>query len=277
MILYRLREKKAKMDTRSIGIFDSGIGGLTVVKEILRQLPGENIIYLGDTARVPYGTRGKTVIKKFSLELADFLLKRKVKFLVVACNTISSTCLDAIKSSSPVPVIGVIDGAVYDAVNSTKTNIVGVIGTQATISSGVYEKEIKKINPKIKIITQACPLFVPLAEEGKTSDKATYLIASEYLKKFKNTKIDTLILGCTHYPVLKEVIQKIVGKKVKLIDSAKPTIQALKDILQKDNLLNNSKKGKHEFFVTDALKRVSLVAKGFLGTVLNGKLKEVNL
>src|SRR5689334_598138 len=194
------------MISSPIGIFDSGIEGLTVVKEILKQLPNENIIYLGDTARVPYGTRGKEVIKKFSLELTNFLLKRKVKFLVVACNTISATCLDEIKKISPVPVLGVINGAADDAVKNTKTNVIGVIGTPATISSKVYEKTIKDKNPKIKVISKACPLFVPLAEDGKISDKSTKLIAQNYLKDFKKTKIDTLILGCTHYPVLKKII-----------------------------------------------------------------------
>lgn len=255
------------MDNRPIGVFDSGIGGLTVVKEVLEQLPNESIIYLGDTARVPYGTRGKEIIKKFSLELTNFLLKRKVKFLVVACNTISATCLEEIEKASPVPVLGVIEPAASEAAKNTKTGKIGVIGTQATISSKVYEKEIKKINPKIKILTQACPLFVPLAEEGLIDEKATELIAQKYLKVFKNNKIDTLILGCTHYPVLKKVIQKVVGKKVRLIDSAKPTALKLKEILRQENLLSKSKKAKHEFFVTDAPIRVYKVAKGFLGQV----------
>lgn len=265
------------MNSNPIGVFDSGIGGLTVVKEILKQLPNEKLIYLGDTARVPYGTRGKEVIKKFSLELTNFLLKRKVKFLVVACNTISSTCLEAIKYYSPVPVLGVIVGAAQQAARLTKTNVIGVIGTTATISSKVYEKVIRKLNPKAKIITKACPLFVPLAEEGKIWSQATELIAQEYLKTFKNSKIDTLILGCTHYPVLKKIIQKVVGKKVKLIDSAKPTAQKLKELLQKENLLNEGHQIQYIFYVTDAPKRVYSVAKTFLGKTLNGRLEEINL
>lgn len=265
------------MNNNPIGVFDSGIGGLTVVSEILKQLPNENIIYLGDTARVPYGTRGQEIIKKFALELASFLLKRKVKFLVVACNTISSTCLDAIESISSVPVLGVIYGVAQTAVKATKTNIIGVIGTQATISSKVYNRIIKKLNPKAKIITQACPLFVPLAEEELTNDNATLLIARDYLKKFKNTKVDVLILGCTHYPIFKKIIQKVVGKKVKLIDSAKPTAEELKKLLVEKKLLNSSRKTRHEFFVTDAPKRVYTIAKAFLGKTLNGRLEEINL
>lgn len=265
------------MRNNPIGVFDSGIGGLTVVKEILKELPNESIIYLGDTARVPYGTRGKEVIKKFALELTDFLLKKKVKFLVVACNTISATCLNEIVRISPVPVLGVIKEAVSAAIKSTKTNTIGVIGTQATILSSVYEKEIKKTNIKVRIIAQACPLFVPLAEEGKVSGKATELIAKEYLKKFNNTKIDTLILGCTHYPVLKNVIQKVIGKKIKLIDSAKPTAQKLRKLLEANNLLNKDKNPKLEFFVTDAPDRVYNVARSFLGKALDGKLREITL
>lgn len=265
------------MNTSPIGVFDSGIGGLTVVKEILKHLPNEKLIYLGDTARTPYGTRSKEVIKKFSLELTNFLLKKKVKFLVVACNTISSTCMDIIKYYSPVPVLGVITGAVQEAAKLTKTNFIGVIGTKATISSKVYEKAIKKLNPKAKIITQACPLFVPLAEEGLIYGEATELIARKYLKTFKNTKVDTLILGCTHYPVLKKVIQKIMGKKVNLLDCAKPTAQRLKEILVKENLLNGKTKVKNEFYVTDAPERVYKVAATFLGSALNGKLRKINL
>lgn len=265
------------MNSNPIGVFDSGIGGLTVVKEILKHLPNEKLIYLGDTARIPYGTRSKEVIKKFSLELTNFLLKRKVKFLVVACNTISSTCLDVIKHYSPVPVLGVITSTAKEAANFTKTNIIGVIGTQATIFSKAYEKAIKKLNPKAKIINQACPLFVPLAEEGQVDSKATQLITEEYLRIFKGTNVDTLILGCTHYPLLKKVIRKIIGKKVHLVDSAKPTVQRLKEILKMENLLNSKLKEKHQFYVTDAPERVYKVAATFLGSALNGKLKKINI
>lgn len=270
---------KGKLNTNSnpIGVFDSGIGGLTVVKEIIKELPNESIIYLGDTARVPYGTRGKEVITKFALELTNFLLKRKVKFLVVACNTISATCLDAIENISQVPVLGVIQGAAKEAADTTKTNIIGVIGTPATILTKAYEKAIKKLKPKIKIITTACPLFVPLAEEGLVDDRATGLIAKKYLEKFKSTNIDVLVLGCTHYPVLKKIIQKIVGKNVHLIDSAKPTAKKLKEILKEENLLNTREKAKYEFFVTDVPDRVYNVARSFLGQTLDAKLKKVTI
>ncbi len=250
-----------------IGVFDSGIGGLTVVKEIINILPNEKIIYLGDTARVPYGNRSKEAIEKFALEMVNFLLKKKVKILVVACNTISATCLDAIKKKSPVPVIGVIEGTVEEAAKEAKT--IGVIGTSATISSGVYTKTIKELNPQVIVYSQACPLFVPLAEEGLINYKATELIARKYLEKFKNKKIDTLILGCTHYPILKKIIQKTVGKKVKLIDSAKPTAKKLKQILIEKDLINKGKKQESEFYVTDAPERIYKIAIDFLGYNIN--------
>ncbi|MBI2020264.1 glutamate racemase [Candidatus Daviesbacteria bacterium] len=267
----------AHMNNNPIGIFDSGIGGLTVVKEILKELPSENIIYLGDTARVPYGTRGKEVITKFALDLANFLLKKKVKFLVVSCNTISSICLDVIEYISPVPVLGVIQPAVDEALKTTRSGVIGVIGTPATIASKIYEKKLKRKNPKLKVKTVSCPLFVPLAEEGLINHAATKLVAKEYLKGFKNNGIDTLILGCTHYPILRSIIQQTVGPKVTLIDSAKPTAKKLNELLEEKNLLRSEEKVRHEFFVTDAPERVYKVADNFFGDHLNGKLKEINL
>ncbi len=265
------------MNSNPIGVFDSGIGGLTVAKEILAQLPNEKIIYLGDTARVPYGTRGKEVIKKFALELTNFLLGKKVKFLVVACNTMSATCLEEIEKISTVPVLGVIKDAAVQAAKESKTNVIGVIGTPATISSKVYEKFIKKANPKARIVSQACPLLVPLAEEGLINEKATELITENYLKKLKKTNMDVLILGCTHYPILRKVIQKIVGPKVKLINTANLTVFKLKELLKNKDLENNNRNGRNEFLVTDSPERVYKVAKTFLGQNLDGKLKKVIL
>lgn len=258
-------------------MFDSGIGGLTVVKEIIKELPNESIIYLGDTARVPYGTRGKDIIKKFALELTNFLLKRKVKFLVVACNTISSNCLEVIEYISPVPVLGVIQPAVDEALVTTRSGSIGVIGTPATILSKIYEKKIKKKNSKAKVLMKACTLFVPIAEEGLINHPATKLIAKDYLSGFNGSGVDTLILGCTHYPILRDTIQKTIGSKVTLIDSAKPTAKKLKEILEKKRLLNVSSKAKHEFYVTDAPERVYQVAANFFGDHLEKKLKQVKL
>jgi glutamate racemase len=262
------------MNKLPIGIFDSGIGGLTVAKEIIRILPNESIIYLGDTARVPYGTRGKEVITKFSQELVNFLVQQRVKTLVIACNTISATCLSELRNISPVPIIDVITPTVEYAVLSSITKI-GVIGTPATINSGVYEKLFAKFDKKIKVKTQACPMFVPLAEEGLINDKATELIAKNYLLGFKN--IPSLILACTHYPILHKVIQKTVGPKTQIIDPAKPTAKALKDLLSQSNLLNDGKSITYKFYVTDETKRTAEIANLFFDNKFPGKLEKVVL
>lgn len=251
------------MNNSPIGIFDSGIGGLTVAKEIVKLLPNESFIYLGDTARVPYGPRSKEIITKFAKELANFLLKRRVKCLVVACNTISATCLDEIKAMSLVPVFGVVEPTIELAIKITKVNRIGIIGTMGTINSRVYEKKIHKINSKIKVYSVSCPLFVPIAEEGLDSHPATRLIAEEYLKGFKIKNIDTLILGCTHYPLLKKIIGEVMGKRITLVDSAKPTAENLKKFLKDRNLLSGNEKPEYTFYVTDAPERVSKVAGRF--------------
>lgn len=265
------------MNNNPIGIFDSGIGGLTVAKEITKKLPQESLIYIGDTARVPYGTRSKEVVTKFALELTNFLLRRKVKCLVVACNTISSLSLDEIKRVSPVPVVDVVKPAVKKAILVTKNKRIGVIGTQGTILSGAYENEIKKIDPKIHVFSVGCPLFVPLAEEGLQKHKATKLVAKEYLAKLIEAKVDTLVLGCTHYPILYQAIAEAVGQKVRLIDSAEPTAQELKDVLEKEGLLAEESSPKYEFFVTDAPDRVFKIAARFFGKRLNKKINKVTL
>lgn len=265
------------MKTSPIGIFDSGIGGLTVAKEIIRLLPSESIVYLGDTARVPYGIRDKKTITEFSLELTRFLLKQKVKVLVVACNTISATSLSQIQKLSPVPVIGVIDATIQQALKTSRNQSIGVIGTRATIKSNAYEKDIIKLNKRAKVISKACPLFVPLSEEGFVNHPASKLIADEYLNIYKHSKIDTLILDCTHYPILENLIQKAVGKKITLVDSAHPTAKALKELLEKENLLNSSSKPIHKFYVTDAPERVYKIANLFFNNRFPGKLEKVDI
>lgn len=265
------------MRNNPIGIFDSGIGGLTVTKEIVRQLPNESLIYLGDTARVPYGTRSKEVITKFALELTNFLLKRHVKCLVVACNTISAVALNEIKKVSPVLVVDVISPAVKKAVKVTKNKKIGIIGTQGTIHSKAYERKVKKLLSKAKVVSCACPLFVPMAEEGLISHKAAKLIAQDYLAPLIQTNIDTLILGCTHYPLLLDTIAKTMGEGVVLIDSAEPTGKELKNVLKKKSLLSDNKKPTYEFLVTDAPERVYQVAGRFFGERLNGRLQKISL
>lgn len=265
------------MDNRPIGIFDSGIGGLTVFKEILKELPNENIIYLGDTARVPYGTRSKEIIKKFALELVDFLLKKNVKCLVVSCNTISSTCLSEIIKYTKIPVIGVVDPVVTEAAVKTENKKIGVIGTSATIESGMYESRLREVDKDIKVFTQTGSLFIPLIEEGFSSHEAARQIAKEYLKRFDNTGIDTLILGCTHFPLMTKIISEIMGFKVILVDSAKPTAKELKKLLSEEDLLSDNSLPVYQIFVTDAPDRVYEVAQRFFGNKLPVKPKKVIL
>lgn len=264
------------MDNRPIGVFDSGIGGLTVLKELIREMPHENFIYLGDTARVPYGTRGSKIITTFALQLTNFLLQKNVKFLVVACNTITATCLDKIEEISPVPVLGVIKPAARTIVKTTKNGKVGILGTRATIESGIYEKEIQKLDGNIDIFSLACPLFVPIAEEGLGESNIADLAAEHYLKELKG--IDTLHLGCTHYPLLINAIRKTVGSEVTIIDSAKPTAVELINILKAGNILNDhSGDSTVNFYFTDVTERSKNIAELFLGKKIENDICTVLL
>lgn len=266
------------MNNAPIGIFDSGIGGLTVAKQIIKSLPHENIIYLGDTARVPYGPRSKEVVTKFALEMAQFMKKRKVKALVIACNTISGLSYDEVKEAIyPAITLGVIKPAVREAIETTRNNKIGIIGTVGTIKSGSYQKMLKFYDSGAEIFSSACPLFVPLAEEGMGNHNAAKLIAKDYLKQFVDNGVDTLVLGCTHYPLLYQAITETMGKNVTLIDSAKPTADMLKERLEEAGMLSDNPNPTHEFFVTDAPERVIKVAGRFFGEQLDGKLKKVNL
>ncbi len=251
---------------KAIGIFDSGIGGLTVLKEIVAKLPAENIIYLGDTARVPYGIRSPETVTRYSFENTSFLLSQEIKMLVVACNTASAISLDAVKKEFPLPVIGVLEPGARAAAAVTKSGKVGVIGTEATIGSGAYEKAIKKHNPLIEVHSFACPLFVPLAEEGWIDNDVAELVAERYLAPLRHKGIDTLVLGCTHYPLLKPVIGRVVGAGITLIDSATETAMEVADVLEK---LKWTKNGQGElvrkYFVTDSPKRFEKIGKLFLG------------
>jgi len=249
-----------------IGVFDSGLGGLTVVKELMHQLPSEDVVYFGDTARVPYGTKSRESIVRFSRENVSLLLKRKVKMVVVACNTSSSVALPVLRDSFPVPVVGVIAPGVRKAVEVTRTKRVGIIATSATIHSQEYTREIRRLSPSLKVITQACGLFVPLVEEGWFKNATTTMIAEQYLSKMKKAKVDTLILGCTHYPLLKSVIKKVMGDGVVLIDSAKEVAREVKQLLeytQKNSL--SKRKGQAVFLVSDEPQHFQGLAKRFLG------------
>jgi len=252
-------------DQRPIGVFDSGVGGLTVVNQLQRIVPSEDIVYFGDTARVPYGTKSKETITKFSVENVEFLMEKNVKLVVVACNTASSLSLDFLKRCFRVPIIGVIEPGAKGGVATTRNNRVGVVGTNATILSGAYERAIARINPKITVYAQSCPLFVPLVEEGWLNKGVTRDVAATYLSVFRSKKIDSLILGCTHYPLLKDVIQKVIGDKVMLVDSAREVAKEAKLVLDSSGLLNRpGRAGKCSFFVSDEPARFMKTAERFL-------------
>lgn len=257
-----------------IGVFDSGIGGLTVVRELMKILPNESIIYFGDTARVPYGTKSEKTIKEYSIHNTKFLLSHKVKTIVIACNTSSAVALNEIQSMTSLPVIGVIKPGAKAAAQITKNKRVAVIGTTATILSKAYEKEIKSIDSTIEVYGKACPLFVPIVEEGWSNHKIAELAAEEYLSELKKKSIDTMVLGCTHYPLLKNTIQKVVGENVALVDSGVETARVVKEILENENLLNRSTlKPNYTFFVSDLPQKFKEIGEMFLGREIENLIK----
>jgi glutamate racemase len=266
------------MDARAIGVFDSGLGGLTVLREIVKLLPFENIVYLGDTARVPYGTRSKETITKFSFQNAEFLLKKNVKCIVIACNTSSAIAAAALKKELKIPVFEVISGASKKAIQVTKNVRVGVIGTRATIASHTYKNKITKLNSKIKVYEKACPLLVPFIEEGEINGKLITQLCRKYLYSFKKQNIDTLVLGCTHYPLIARTIKNVVGKKVKLVSCGKELAETLKSYLSKNSLLNNqSTVGVKKYYVTDLNSRFTIIAEKFLGQNFNKDVQKVEV
>jgi glutamate racemase len=251
-------------NNRPIGIFDSGVGGLTVLKEIKRLMPQEDIIYLGDTARVPYGTRSEETVKRYAFECVDFLLSRDVKVLVIACNTASAIALEDIKRVVTIPTVGVIEPGAVAAVGITKNRKVGVIGTEGTIRSLAYDRAIRAIDASVSVASAACPLFVPLVEEGWADTIVAELTAGIYLGGFREIGIDTLVLGCTHYPLLKRVIQKVMGPEVNLVDSAIETAKAVRAILEQGGLFREGQGGALKVNVTDSIDRFRAVGERFL-------------
>lgn len=260
---------------RPIGVFDSGVGGLTVARELIRQLPGEDIVYFGDTARVPYGIKSKETVIRFSIENILFLLKQDVKLICIACNTVSSVALGVLKKHFKVPLVGVITPGVREAVYATGNKRIGVMGTAGTIKSHTYESQIRQLDPTIKVVAVACPLFVPFAEEGWLSGNVVLEVARRYLKPLKEAKVDTVILGCTHYPLLKPVIKEVLGKDITLIDSAKQVAIEVKKLLAQEGLLNGVRQAKHRFYVSDNPEWFSSLAERFLGKAVHN-IKKVN-
>lgn len=254
--------------TAPVGVFDSGIGGLTVAREIMRQTPNEKIIYFGDTARVPYGNKSRETITKYSRQILRFLQTQQVKAIVVACNTASAYALDEIEKETDIPMIGVVKPGARTAVEATVNGHIGVIGTEGTISSGIYSRYIKEISPGMRVTGKACPLFVPLVEEGLWQDPVTDEIARRYLEELIDTGIDTLILGCTHYPLIRTTLGKIMGEQVRLVNPAYETARELKILLQEQELENNENPGlgqdRYRFFVSDAAEKFKRFANSII-------------
>jgi glutamate racemase len=255
----------ASATDRPIGVFDSGIGGLTVLKALTSALPGEDFIYLGDTARLPYGTKSNEVIIRYSKENTEFLLAKGIKMLVVACNTSSAVALDAIASETMVPVIGVIEPGARAAVKASRNGKIGVIGTEATIASGAYTRAIQRLGKKSEIYTRACPLLVPLAEEGWIDNEVAERTVAHYLESLKQSGIDTLLLGCTHYPLLRAMFAQVLGTSVRIVDSATATAIEVGDRLRMLRLAKRGADGSQSFFVTETPDRFVRVGRRFLG------------
>jgi glutamate racemase len=253
-----------------IGVFDSGVGGLTVVRALMERLPFEDIVYFGDTARVPYGIKSVETITGYARQIADFLLHRNVKLLIIACNTMAAVAYDAVAKLSPVPVLDVIDAGAHAAVEATRTKAVGVIGTPATINSNAYARAIHDCDAGIRIFSRACPLFVPLVEEGWLDHEVTRLTAQEYLKPVVAERIDTLVLGCTHYPLLKPLLQEVAGPEIRLVDSAEAMAENTAHLLAETGLGNPRRTAPdYHYFVTDVPYRFQTIGEHFLGRTLS--------
>jgi glutamate racemase len=258
---------------RAIGVFDSGIGGLTVVQALTRLLPREHVIYLGDTARWPYGTKSIEVVRRYSIENTEFLIDKGVKALVVACNTSSAAAVAVLQERYDVPVIGVIEPGAVAAAAATRNRKVGVIATEATIASGEYTRALRRVRADLEIYTRACPLFVPLAEEGWVDNEIARATAVLYLSSLRRSGIDTLVLGCTHYPLLRGVIATTMGDDVHIIDSATATALATQETLDRAGLLRRQGGGAAAFFVTDAPERFVKVGARFLGAQVDSAVR----
>jgi glutamate racemase len=264
------------MEKARIGIFDSGFGGLTVMRAVCDLLPSEDIIYFGDTARLPYGNKSKATIVRYSVENANFLVSQNIDVLVIACHTASCLAKEQLQKILPIPVIDVISPSVKLAISQTKTKKIAVLGTYGTISSGVYQNELRKLCPEIEIFPVACPLFVPLVEEGFTHHKATEIIAKEYLTGLAHKGIDVTILACTHYPLLVEVIQKILGEEMILIDPAIPTAEKTRLVLEKGPS-SSSLSPTYQFFVSDNPQKFGQIGSKFLKkTIASVSLQNVD-
>lgn len=266
------------MDNRSIGIFDSGLGGLTAMREVMACLPNENIVYFGDTGRVPYGTRAEDTIIKYSHQDIRFLESFDVKLIVIACGTVSSVALPVLRDMYKTPLVGVVDATAEAAAAATKNNKIGIIGTPGTIKSGAYAKALQTIHPKIQTYSKACPLFVPLVENGHIDTQVAQLVAEEYLEDLKAEGVDTLILGCTHYPLLKTVIARTMGEGVALIEPGVEVARSLERILAERKLFaDRTDPEQYQYFVSDTAEGFEELGSLFLNRNIHGKVKKIDI
>lgn len=259
-----------------VGVFDSGVGGLTVVREIIRQLPDENIVYFGDTARVPYGSKSQKTVIRFSEQIIRFLKTKQVKAIVIACNTASALALDAVRDEFDVPILGVVAPGARAAVKATRNRKIGVVGTDATVRSGVYTKVIRDMDPRIQVIEKACPLFVPLVEEGFKEHAVTREIIEYYLESLRATDIDAMILGCTHYPLLRSRIRAYMGEDIQIVNPAYETANDLKALLEGQGMDNDgaeADRSRYEFYVSDTAEKF----RQFANTVMPFDVPETNV
>ncbi|GLI55509.1 glutamate racemase [Propionigenium maris DSM 9537] len=264
------------MDNRGIGIFDSGFGGLTVLKEIKKILPGEKVYYFGDTARLPYGSKSRENIVNYSQEIAEFLKTKDIKALVIACNTASAMALEALQGKYDFPVIGVIGAGSRGALKVSSGGRIGVIGTKGTVNSGVYEREIKKIKADVEVYANSCPLFVPLVEEGMIEDEITKMVIERYLSNFKG-RVDSLILGCTHYPILGDIIRRYLdGTGIEVVNPAIEVAKELKELLEEEDQLSDMAEVHDEFYVSDSPNHFRELGEMFLGSEIE-KVQKINL
>ena len=268
------------MDTRPIGVFDAGLGGLTALRELARIMPEEDLVYFGDTGRVPYGSRSREVIIKYAQQDMSFLRTFRPKAVVIACGTVSTTALDVLREENPIPVFGVVESAASAAAHVTKNGRVGLIGTQASISSGAYERALSSLRPDVDVTARACPLLVPLVENGRfrPGDSVAETVAAEYLAPVKAAGVDTLILGCTHYPLMKSIIGEYMGPDVALVDVGEQCARWVKRQLELDGLRNERPgAGRHRYFVSDSTEDFASLASIFLREDVTGEVEQVDI
>lgn len=267
------------MQQRPIGVFDSGFGGLTAARQLRRIMPSENIIYFGDTARVPYGGRSRDTLLKYARQDMRFLSQFDLKAVLIACGTVSSNCLTELSEENDVPIIGVVEPTVRSAVQATKTGRIGMVATRASVSSGAYERCLKDIAPDVQMFSKACPLFVPLVEEGRcrVGDIVIETVAEDYLRELREQQIDTLVLGCTHYPLIAEVIRKVMGSEVTLIDAGAESAKATQALLSERGMLAQREQGCARYYTSDQVDGFERLASLFLGEDITGQVQKIDI